>query len=285
MSQITLLEILNKSTDFLKKKGVTEARYDAECLLAFGLKKKRMELYLNFDQPLIPKEVEALRELVLKRGQRIPLQHIIGTTGFRYLDLKCDSRALIPRPDTEGLVDLALEFLKEKKSPTILEIGVGTGAITLSLTKEFSEGQYVGADISTEALSLSKENAVLNELDSKVNWVDSDLFQNIQGQFDLIISNPPYIPEYQWNDLEPEVKNHDPKLALVSSGETGLDFIEMLLINAEPHLKPNGKIMIEHGFDQATPIKSLQLSAGLNLERQVKDYGGNDRFSIWNKTL
>lgn len=165
MPQMTVLEILNRTKVFFEKKGVPDARLDAEYIICFGLGiKKRMDLYLNFDKPLSAAELDKLRPLVARRANREPLQHIVGDTSFRGHTIKCDTRALVPRPETEELVDMAKDRLKDNANPFIVEVGTGTGAIAIACAKEIPGARVLATDISNDALALAKENAEANGL-------------------------------------------------------------------------------------------------------------------------
>jgi release factor glutamine methyltransferase len=279
----TVLEILKKTTDFFTSKHIEDARLEAEILLAHGLGLKRMDLYLQFDRPLTDEELAKMRPLVQRRGQREPIQHIIGSVGFRHLEIKCDARALIPRPDTEQIIDLANSLIQDQSNVSALEIGVGTGAILLSLIHENPQvTKALGVDISQDALNLAQENATLCNIDS-IEWILSDLFTNIpQQQFDLIISNPPYIPTSVCAELEVEVKKYDPMLAL-DGGISGLDIYERILSEAAAFLKPNGHLLFEIGYDQGQSVPDLGIRLGWTLVGVYKDYGSNDRFVCFKK--
>ncbi|MGL1902358.1 MAG: peptide chain release factor N(5)-glutamine methyltransferase [Fibrobacterales bacterium] len=283
----TILEIINKTTSFFESKGIDNAKYDAQHLIAFGLGMERMDLYLKFDQPLQEEDLTALRPLVGRRGNREPLQHIVGKTGFRNLDLKCDNRALIPRPDTEGIVDIVSELTKEKEHLSILDIGVGTGAIILSIAQEITGHTYTGTDISHEALSLAQENAIQNNLTDTIRFLQADLFSSevlkTQRPFDIIVSNPPYITSQVITELEPEVKEYDPMLAL-DGGTTGLDWYTQFFNEVSPFLKEEGFIVLEIGYDQKQALTQLiESTIGISLIEVKKDYSENDRFVIAQK--
>ena len=276
-----LLEILNKSTEYLESKGVSNAKHDTQELIAYALGIPKMEIFLKYDKPLAEEELSKIRPLIKRRADREPLQHIIGETGFRNLDLKCDKRALIPRPDTEGIVDLALKYLGKNSSQNIVDIGTGTGAIILSMVQEAPGHQYHAIDISEDALSLAKENEEKNGLIGSVSWHCSDIFDKYQGkQFDLVLSNPPYINRDVIQELDIEVKDYDPKLAL-DGGESGLDFYEKFFETATPFLKHRAVILFEIGYDQKEKLRTLLSAhhAFAYLECK-KDYGGQDRFVI-----
>jgi release factor glutamine methyltransferase len=331
----TVLEILNKTTAFLEQKGVSEARFNTECLLAHGLKMPRMQLYLNFDRPLAEAELETLRPLVGRRAKREPLQHILGSTGFRFLELKCDARALIPRPDTETLVECALEAMQrlsdsgatraldhmdvsaestdvvhfdsvaqlsstenalgdsQKSTPKdalkLLDIGTGTGAVLLSLLNEKPGHQGVGLDYSLDALALALENAGLNQV-TGVQFVQGDALANQNwseqpwwpaGGFDLIVSNPPYIPTQDCTVLEPEVRDFDPRLAL-DGGVDGLVFYREFCLRAAQWLAPQGELWVEIGYDQGDSVPALD-APGLECLGVRKDLGGQPRCVGWRR--
>lgn len=278
---MTILEIINRTTDFFQAKGIEEARLNAEQLIAFGLKMKRMDLYMNFDRPLTPIELDELRPLVQKRAQRVPLQHILGSVAWRFLELKTDHRALIPRPDTEGIVDIAKKLLKDNPKPLILEVGVGSGAISLALGMEIPHAQITGIDISLDALSLAQENTQLNPTKIPIEWIHSDLFAQLEPQkFDLIISNPPYIPTADIHELEPEVKESDPWLAL-DGGIDGLDFYRRLLRESPDWLLDQGYLLCEIGYDQTESLRIEETK--LQFVDFAQDLGQNDRFVWWQK--
>ena len=210
MPQMTVLEILNRTKVFFEKKGVPDPLLDAQYIISHGLKmKNRMDLYLNFEKPLSPAELDILRPLVARRANREPLQHIIGDTSFRGFTIKCDPRALIPRPETESLVDMAKDALKGIESPFIVEIGTGTGAIAISCAKEITGAKVLATDISEEALALAQENAAANNLSDSLSFAKGDLLEAVTAEtikkatgdvfgetstkIDCLIANLPYI--------------------------------------------------------------------------------------------
>ena len=256
----TVLEILNKTTTFFQHKGVPNPRLDAQYILAHGLKMKRMELYLNFDKPLSESELEVLRPLVARRAKREPLQHIVGSTSFRGNEIHCDRRALIPRPETESLIDFLKERLTGKDRYRIADIGTGTGAIAIAAAKEIKGASVVATDISKDALELAKENATANV--ASVEFFQGDLLNALpEGEkFDAIVSNPPYIPDAEREKLQPEVRDYDPSLALFG-GPDGLTLVRKLLEQSKDHLNPGGIILMEIG-PEADEDKSLEKESG-----------------------
>ena len=226
---MTVLEAIQKSTDFLTKKGVESPRLQTELLLAHQLKMPRMKLYLNFDRVLTAPETDGLRELIKRRAAREPLQHITGTTSFCGHEITVNRHALIPRPETELLAELGWKFLSERQNPAALDFGTGTGCIAIAIAAKCPTAKVTALDISTEALALAKQNAEQNKVAERIVFLPSDDFTALTGlnQFDLIISNPPYIASAEIAILEPEVKDFDPRAAL-DGGADGLDFYRRL---------------------------------------------------------
>jgi release factor glutamine methyltransferase len=270
-----LIEVLKKTTQFFQAKGIPEARLQTEQLFAHVLGISRMDLYLQFDKPLFEDDLQALRAMVARKAKREPLQHIIGNVGFRHLDLKIDKRALIPRPDSEGLVDWVLEKCKNLVNPRVLEIGVGSGAVLLSIKKELPNSICFGTDISNTALSLAQENAQIQELE--IHLEAADIWPKSVGEFDIIVSNPPYIPEAEWILLEAEVKEFDPKIALVAA-EDGLSFYRDFFQKAKQYSTIDGYLICEFGYNQKTKIEKMAKAILPNNEICFrKDLGGHER--------
>lgn len=292
---MTVLEILNRTKVFFEKKGVPDALLDAQYIISHGLKmKSRMDLYLNFEKPLTPAELDVLRGMVARRANREPLQHIIGDTSFRGFIIKCDRRALIPRPETESLVDMARSSLKGNAAPFIVEVGTGSGCISISCAKEIEGAKVLASDISEEALSLARENAAANELKAnKLQFVQGDLldavpatvvFENEDGskaecsKIDCLIANLPYIPDAEKGKLQPEVDKFDPELALYG-GQDGLDLVRKLLSQTENRMAPGASIFLEIGSEQAALLEAeAQNYPWLTFTGSHKDYCNNIRF-------
>lgn len=276
----TVLEILNKTTSFFQHKGIPNPRLDAQYILAHGLKMKRMDLYLNFDKPLSEHELEILRPLVARRAKREPLQHIVGTTCFRGHEIRCDRRALIPRPETESLIDIIKERLQGKESATVADIGTGSGAIAIAVKKEIPGKRVLATDISKDALDLAKENAKFNE--AEIEFFEGNLLEALpEGEkFDIIVSNPPYIPDAEKEKLQPEVRDFDPALALFG-GPDGLTLIRKILEQSENRLKPEGFLLMEIG-PEANEDKILEAEASnypwLKWCGTLPDFYGKTRF-------
>lgn len=289
MPQMTVLEILNRTKVFFEKKGVPDARLDAEYIICFGLGiKKRMDLYLNFDKPLSAAELDKLRPLVARRANREPLQHIVGDTSFRGHTIKCDTRALVPRPETEELVDMAKKRLASVATPFIVEIGTGTGAIAIACAKEIPGAKVLATDVSAEALALAKENADANE--TPIEFAQGDLLDAVTGEamakaagdasakIDSLIANLPYIPDGEKGKLQPEVDKFDPELALYG-GPDGLSLVRKMLKQTEGRLSAGASILLEIGSEQASVLESEAASyPWLEFTGIHKDFCGNVRF-------
>ena len=283
---MTVLEAIQKSAEFLGKKNVESPRLQTELLLAHLLKMPRMKLYLNFDRALTTAETNALRELVKRRSQREPLQHIIGSTSFCGLEMTVNRHALVPRPETEMLAELGWQFLSTLKlqPSTALDFGTGTGCIAIAIAVKTPDAKITALDISTEALALAKENAARNNVAERIDFLPSDGFAALAAgtKFDLIVSNPPYIASAEIATLDPEVRDFDPTGAL-DGGADGLDFYRKISAEAKVFLKPDGKIMLEFGDGQADAIKKIFENEKWIVEAVQEDYSQRARILIAKK--
>ena len=279
---MTVLEVIQKSSEFLGKKGVDSPRLQVELLLAHVLKMPRMKLYLTFDRVLKPEELDALRELVKRRGNREPLQHLVGSTSFCGLEINVSPDVLIPRPETEILAERGWKYLSTiSPAPRALDFGTGSGCIVIAIAKHCPEANFVAVDVSEAALKIARENATKNSVAEQIEFLHSNGFEKIPTtqQFDLIVSNPPYIASKEIETLQPEVREFDPRLAL-DGGTTGLDFYARLANEAPAHLKPAGKIMMEYGDDQAADIQRLFEAKQWTIDAIERDYTSRERFLI-----
>jgi len=272
-----LLEILNKSREYLEKNGVESARLNAELLIADVLKMKRLELYLNYERPMQEDEIIKIREYIKRRGAGEPFQYIVGKEEFYGLNFNVNSAVLIPRPDTETLVEKSLELIKNIEKPTVLDIGTGSGAIAVSIAKNRADSYVMACDISEAALETAVSNGELNEV-KNIKFVNSNIFENIKYKsFNLIVSNPPYIREEEYEGLMREVRGFEPKLALTAE-ENGLYFYRVISQEGWNYLADGGYIAFETGYDQAEEVKKLLENTGKYCEIEiVKDYNGIDR--------
>jgi len=272
---MTTLEVLNAAASYLEKRGVESARLNAEHLLAHVLgMPRRIELYLQFERPLSEVERAPLRDLVKRRGEGVPLQHLLGEVEFCGRLFICDERALIPRPETELLVELVLK--ESGAAASILDVATGSGVIGLSLALSRPDVAVTLCDISPEALSLANVNALRHGIADKVTRKESDLFDCVEGIFDVIVSNPPYIPTSDISTLSREVKN-DPVLAL-DGGADGLRIVERLVKDALGRISPGGLLAMEIGHDQASRVVEILKMHNFRDIVVHRDYQDVERF-------
>jgi release factor glutamine methyltransferase len=270
-----LLEILEETTRFFSDREVPDARLQAELLLADVLGLKRLDLYLQFDRPLHVEEVDRYRDFVRQRLRRVPLQYIIGTAAFRHLELSVTPEVLIPRPETEILVDIALEKIADLSAPRCLDMCCGSGAIALSLAYENTLAQVVGSDVSETALAVAARNAELCGLANRVEWLSGDLFGSVTERlFELIACNPPYVRHADIASLQPEVQQFEPHLAL-DGGEDGLDFYRRIAQDSASFLSTGGYLLLEVGDGQAEQVAQLlqdaALYSGVDVQADLND--------------
>ena len=276
----TVLDVITATTAFFQKSGVESARLNIEHLLAHVMGKRRMDLYMEFDRPLTEKELGPLRDLVRRRAQREPLQHLLGTVEFLGLTLKSDARALIPRPETEQLCELLAAQAKVAdciwKSGVIADVGTGSGCIALALANALPEANVIGLDASDDALALARENVERTGLGARVTFSKSDLLSAAEGPLDLIVANLPYIPSADIAALQPEVQR-DPAAAL-DGGADGLAIIRRLLPQAAEKLRDGGLLALEVGIDQPVILAAEFSAQGWRDTRILKDHQGRERF-------
>ncbi len=276
----SLLEILNKTTAFFESKGVPNAKLDAQILLAHTLSCKRLDLFLRFDEVLSSETLDKFRLLVKRRSQREPLQHIIGFTEFFGLKLICDRRALIPRHETEELCEIITQKYFQTPPKNILDMGTGTGAIALALASFYKESEVFAADKSSDAIGLAKENAEALGLSERVKFIFSDWFENVEGAFDLIVSNPPYLTQAEYESAQDEVKKFDPISALVSPS-LGIADLEKIIEALPKFLSQNGFAFFECGLSQ--PEKLAEKYSEHFLSTVLADSSGRMRFLVLQK--
>lgn len=270
-----VLEVLQSSTDYFKKREIESPRLNAEHLLAFILKRKRIELYLEFERVLTEAELAPLRELVRRRGQGEPLQYLLGTVEFAGRVFLCDNRALVPRPETEQLVELLKSQIPEPNSE-ILDVGTGSGVLALSLAANFPNAKVTATDISDDALALARENAERLGLTNRVEFLTGDLLLYVNHVYDLIVANLPYVAAVDRAALSREVL-HDPEIALFG-GERGDETIRKLIEAAPAKLKPGGLLALEVGLGQADNLAALMAEKNYHDIKKEADYAGVTRF-------
>jgi release factor glutamine methyltransferase len=274
----TLGEVLRLSTTHLERHGSPTARLDAELLLGHALGLSRVELYTGFERPLTEDELAECRELIARRAKREPVAYILGRWGFRGLDLDVDRRVLVPRPETELLVDRCLALLDGVAGPAVLDVGTGSGAIALALASELPEARVAGCDVFGDALEVARANG--ERLGVEVEWVASDMLAGVEGRrFHLVVSNPPYVAAGEIEALEPEVRDWEPRSALVDEGQTG-----RLVADARGVL--DGWLVLEVHERHACDIAALLATSGYDSVRITLDLAGKERVveARWQQT-
>ena len=272
---MTVLEVLQSTTAYFAKREIESPRLNAEHLLAHTLQRKRIELYLEFERPLTEAELAPLRELVRRRGLGEPLQHLLGTVEFAGRVFLCDKRALVPRPETEELVE-KLGAMKWPEGARFADVGTGSGVIALTLAAQFPEAEVDAVDISDDALALARENAARLALPGRVRFAKSHLLTEVEGQFDLIVANLPYVATGDRPALSREVL-HDPAVA-VFGGERGDELVRELIGAARDRLRPGGLLALEVGLGQAGELAALLAEKNYHDIASIRDYCGVTRF-------
>lgn len=276
---MTVLEVLQSTTAYLKKREIESPRLNAEHLLAHSLQRRRIELYLEFERPLAETDLVPLRELVRRRGQGEPLQHLLGTVEFAGRVFLCDRRALVPRPETEELVELLTSKLQSTlggPKSKIIDVGTGSGVIALTLAARFPEAEVHAVDISGEALALARENAARLELQGRIRFEEADLLTAVEGAFDVVVANLPYVATGDRPTLSREVL-HDPPVA-VFAGERGDELVRELIDAARDRLSPGGLLALEIGMGQADRLTPFLFEKNYHDIASIRDYCGVIRF-------
>ena len=281
LGRVTILDVIQRSTEFLAKRGVDSPRLQVELLLAHLLRVPRLKLYLNFERMLTDTELATLRELVQRRGKRQPLQHLVGSTSFCGLEFAVSPAVLIPRPETELLAERAWQHLSTHSSQpsTVLDFGTGSGCLAIALAVKCPAAHVHALDISETALQLARTNAARHGVEQRVQFHCGDGFTALPAgvKFDLIVANPPYIPSAEIATLEPEVRDHDPRLAL-DGGADGLDFYRRLASESGAWLRAGGRLMAEFGDGQADAVGACFTATGWKDRAIEPDLSGRARF-------
>ena len=270
---MTVLEVLQSTTVYFRKRNIDSPRLNAEHLLAHVMGRKRIDLYLEFERRLPESELAPLRELVKRRGSGEPRQHLLGTVEFCGRIFRCDKRALVPRPETEQLVELLISrFKSEIASSRLVDVGTGSGVIALTLAAEFPTAEIVGVDISEDALMLARENAEQLNLADRVRFLRSNLFENVQPNFDLIVANLPYVSTEDRQKLSREVLR-DPEAALFA-GPRGDELVRQLIAQAASWFRPGGILAMEIGIGQSETLVAALAEKNYRDIFPEKDYSG-----------
>ena len=285
-TQWTIIKLLRWATSYLTSRDIDSPRATGEILLAHALRVKRIDLYLNYDQPLVSEELNAFKVLIKRRIRREPVAYILGIKEFWSMDLKITRDVLIPRPETECLVEVALEMLSENPSPPskrILDLGTGSGAIVLALASEQPRNVYFASDFSSRAAKLASINAARRDIFGRIHFFVGDWLAPLdqaKSSFDMILSNPPYIPSQVIDKLQPEIHQFEPHAAL-NGDLDGLSSFRKIIGNAYKYLKPRGVVLLEIGHDQKDDVHQLVSDCGFYENfNHTKDYSGCDRV-VW----
>lgn len=282
---LTVLEALNGASDYLQNKGIKSVRLNSELLLAHILNCKRLELYLSFERPLQKSEIDIYRELLKRRSSFEPLQYIIGKVEFYGLEFEVNQSVLIPRPETELLVEAIIESVKKDERINILDIGSGSGNISIALAKNIPSCKVVGLDISKEAIETSKRNAKLNEVENRLMFMKKNILNGIdigKNRFDVVVSNPPYVSVENFANLDPELRLYEPKIALTDESD-GLSFYRKISSLSRSLLKNNGKIFFEIGAGQSEAVKKILMDDDYKNIVIKKDFSDIERIIFGEK--
>ena len=276
---LTVLESIKLSTEYLQSKGIESPRINAELLLANILNCKRLDIYLKFDQPLKEDEIKIYQEYIRRRGKFEPLQYIIGSVEFFGLEFKVNKSVLIPRPETEILVETVISSVPKEELVKILDIGTGSGNIAISLAKSLLNTKITAIDNSPEALGIAKENAKLNSVEERIEFVNESILMDNNystKKYDIIVSNPPYVPASEFQNLQPELKVYEPRIALTDEND-GFSFFRIISSKSKSILKEKGKLFFEVGKDQFQKVEEILNENNFKNITVKKDYQNIER--------
>lgn len=282
---ITVLESINLSTQYLNQKGIESPRTNAELLLADILNCKRLDLYLSFERPLSEDEVQKYREHIKRRGNFEPLQYVISKVEFYGLELKVNSSVLIPRPETELMVENILNQFPKEQKLIILDIGSGSGNIAIALAVNLPLSKIVSTDVSEEAVLVAKENSERHKVSERIKFVKHNILKNDLSNFpmfDIVVSNPPYVSKESYSTLQKEIKNFEPTIAVTDEGD-GYTFYREISVKASVKLKENGKLFFEVAHGQSDEVVEIMTKNNFKNIRIIKDYQNIDRIIFGEK--
>ena len=273
---------IKKACKELKENKISSALLDSELLLSEVIKKDRKFILLNLDKELNKIDQKSFKDLIIKRSMGKPVAYLTGSKSFWKYDFKVNDRVLIPRPDTEIIIEQVLDIYKNKSKLNFLDVGIGSGCIALSILKEKKSFLATGIDLSQDCINICRYNANKLGVSNRIKLLKSDVDNLIFRKYDLIVSNPPYIKKLDLNKLDKEVKNFGPKLAL-DGGLEGLSVIRKVIKKSSELIKINGKLVLEIGYDQKEPVKKMLIENNFYVNRVLKDFAKNDRCIISTK--
>ena len=282
---MTVLEVIQRSTDYLAQRGIESPRLQTELILAQVLALARLKLYLEFERKLSESELSRAREMVRRRGQHEPLQHILGSTSFCGLEIAVDKRVLIPRPETEVLAEHAWTLLQRVAPPgrtaRVVDLCAGTGCIAIAIAAHHPTAIVHACDLSAPALDLARQNAARHRFEDRITFFEGDLFAALPAghRYDMVVSNPPYIPSAEISSLQPEVRDYDPRSAL-DGGKDGLDIIRRIALEARAIVAAGGHLLLEFGDGQAAGVQAVFSTPSWTESRIEKDFSGRERILI-----
>jgi release factor glutamine methyltransferase len=275
----TIREVLNWTRGYFEAAGIVQPRLEAEILLAHALDVERLNLYLSPDQPLTVDERTRYRTVVKRRRDGTPLQHLVGEVRFFGLRFRVSRDALIPRPETEELLDHILKLVPRERDIACLDLGTGTGVIAVCLARYFPQATVTAVDVSESTLELARGNAVLNGVEGRINFIESDWFERVPGTYDLVASNPPYVAEEELKELPTEVREHEPRVAL-DGGPSGLREIAKLVEALPAHMNSDGLLFLEIGHGQDVAVTEMLMGSGFVDVRMEPDLAGKKRYVV-----
>lgn len=281
----TIKALLAWTTDFLSSKGIESARAEAQILLAHVLKCSKVDLLVRYDQQPADAERTRFRELIQRRVAGWPVAYLVGTRDFYLLSFEVTPAVLVPRPETETLVLEALGYLKPLAAPAVLDLGTGSGCIAISIAHQKKDARVTAVDVSPDALAVAARNAIRHGVAERIEFLKGDLFAPLEpgSAFDLIVSNPPYIAPDEFPSLAPDVRDHEPRVAL-EGGSDGLAFYRRIAAGVGPYLKPGGRLLMEIGYTQDESVRAiLGQEQGLEVGPTIKDMCGHSRVVVAKK--
>ena len=290
MQTWTIQKLLNWTTEYLTEKGIDSPRLSSELLLSHALTMKRIELYTQFDKAVTKPQLDRLHDLVKRAGQNEPIAYLVGRTEFYSLELNISPECMIPRPETELLAEHAIEFLRTRDGRQfVCDLCTGSGCVAIAIAKNFDDASIIATDISDAALNIAAQNIEKHQLKNRVKLLCGDLFDPLVPQldvdkFDLIVCNPPYVSAAEFEKLDKNVKDYQPKLAIFA-GDDGLDIYRRIVEKIDAFLKPGAALMLEVGYNQRQPVRELLEQTGYFAKITIeKDYNNNYRIATAIKT-